>query len=201
MELRFKKFVAAILMALGAVVFVASTVHALLWAPEAEVVLPYMAEHAPARAAAPGDYPARLYIPALSINAAVQHVGINAAGNMSSPSNFTDVGWYKYGPEPGQAGVAIIDGHVDNGLSLPGVFKHLSTIAVGDEILIDTRGGAHLHYTVTDVQAYPYTNVPNDVLFSATASSSELRLVTCDGTWVPGAKTYNERLVVFADEI
>ena len=35
--------------------------------------------------------------PALGIDAFVRHVGVNAQGDMATPGNFTDVGWYKYG--------------------------------------------------------------------------------------------------------
>src|SRR3989338_6962868 len=39
----------------------------------------------------PAQSPARLRISSLGIDAAVQHTGVNAAGRMATPSNFTDV--------------------------------------------------------------------------------------------------------------
>ncbi len=145
----------------------------------------------------PTEYPTRLIIPALSINANVQHVGLNAVGNIRTPDNFTDVAWYVDSAVPGRPGVALIDGHVDNGLGLAGVFKHLNTIKVGDTISVVTNKGTTVHFVVTSVSTYNYQKVPMAALLGPTQTPT-LRLITCDGTWVPGQLTYNERLVVTA---
>lgn len=140
--------------------------------------------------------PSRLIIPALSINAHVQDLGINSIGNMQAPDNFVDVGWYKYGTVPGYEGSAVIDGHVDNGLGLAGVFIHLNQIQVGDDVYVQTIGGDMLHFVVSDVEAYPYQSVPTNIVFGQN-DNPRLNLITCDGTWVAGGDTYNERLVVY----
>lgn len=185
----------AVLTALAAVVFLTTLARATLFPP-----LEMMATSTPAISAnvAPGDYPARLRVPALGIDANVQQTGLTAAGAMGTPTNFTDVAWYKYGPVPGQNGDAVIDGHVDNGLSLAGVFKHLGDIKVGDDIYVDTKDGRTLHFVVNDIEIYPYQSVPTALIFDQT-DRPRLNLITCDGTWVKGGKTYNERLVVFAE--
>lgn len=139
--------------------------------------------------------PSRLIIPSLSINANVQEVGTKADGSMGTPNNFTDVAWYKYGIVPGQIGTAIIDGHVDNGLSLAGVFKHLSDIKVGDEVEVQQEDGSVIHFVVTEVDIYPYQNVPMASIMGRN-DAAYLTLITCDGAWVGGGDTYNERLVV-----
>ena len=145
---------------------------------------------------ATSSLPSRLIIPALSINAHVQDLGVNSIGNMQAPDNFVDVGWYKYGTVPGYQGSAVIDGHVDNGLGLAGVFIHLDQIQVGDDVYVQTVGGDTLHFVVADIQTYPYQNVPTNTLFEQN-DAARLNLITCDGTWVNGQDTYNERLVVF----
>lgn len=141
--------------------------------------------------------PVRLIIPSLNVNAAVQYVGVNDQGNMRAPTNFTDVAWYEYGPAPGEIGSAVIDGHVDNGLGLDGVFKHLDSLAVGDDIYVMARNGSQLHFVVSDVELYPYTSVPSGLVFGQT-DAARLNLITCDGAWVAGQRTYDHRLVVFA---
>jgi len=151
----------------------------------------------PTSASAHADSPVRLIIPSLNINASVQYVGVNAEGNMRAPSNFTDVAWYEYGAAPGEIGSAVIDGHVDNGLGLNGVFKHLNSLAVGDDIYVVARSGARLHFVVSDVELYPYNAAPSDLIFSR-ADAAWLNLITCDGAWVSGQRTYDHRLVVFA---
>jgi len=141
--------------------------------------------------------PVRLMIPSLGVDAAVQDVGVNAIGNMRAPSNFTDVSWYEYGAAPGAKGSAVMAGHVDNGLALAGVFKHLSDLKPGDDLYVLTSKGMKLHFIVVAAVSYPYTSVPTDELFNKN-DGSYLNLITCDGAWVAGQRTYDHRLVVFS---
>jgi sortase (surface protein transpeptidase) len=180
------------------VVFATTLVRATFYAPDPEVASTTLAAAAPAREAAPGELPQYLRIPALQIRAYVRQVGVNAEGNMATPGNFTDVGWYKYGTVPGFLGSAVIDGHVDNALSLDGVFKHLSDLKEGDDIYIDTASSTKLHFVVKEVAAYPRAQVPLERLFNAT-DAVRLNLITCTGDWVKGDKEYAERLVVYAE--
>src|SRR5690348_7885497 len=64
--------------------------------------------------------PARLRVPDLHIDATVLSVGETVSGQMDAPvSNainspfWTSVFWYEPGTAPGQAGNAVIAGHVD----------------------------------------------------------------------------------------
>lgn len=150
-----------------------------------------------ASTAATSSLPARIYIPTLSIDANVQHVGVAKSGAMAVPNNFTDVGWFRGGTVPGQVGSAVVDGHVDNGLALPGVFKHLDSIKIGDSLYIETAKGDRLHFVVYDVEWYPYKDVPVDGIFQKN-DAAYLNLITCGGSWVRQDKTYNQRLVVYS---
>jgi LPXTG-site transpeptidase (sortase) family protein len=141
--------------------------------------------------------PVRLHIPAIAVNAKVQKVGVTAKNTIGIPSNFTDVAWYKYGAVPGEQGSAIIDGHVDNALALPGVFKNLHNVKVGDDIYVDDAEGTTLHFKVTDVSSYDYKNTPASLLTEN--DKKLLRLITCGGKWVRSDKTYDTRLVVTAE--
>lgn len=141
--------------------------------------------------------PSRLLIPGLHIDAAVQKTGITSKGDIGTPTNFIDAAWYMYGVAPGQPGTAIIDGHVDNGLALAGVFKHLSDIAEGDDVYVVTNGGSQLHFKVVSIAHYDYQDVPAGAIFRDT-DRALLEIITCGGVWVPKDKTYNERLVVTA---
>src|ERR1700727_2277723 len=72
--------------------------------------------------------PLRISIPAAGTDAPIIALGLTGAGNLDTPHNFVQAGWYDYGPVPGQAGSAVIDGHVDNGGFSPtvnGIFKNL----------------------------------------------------------------------------
>lgn len=173
-------------------------VHALLYFPDTEVPAPRLESAASANAAHPASLPSRILIPALAIDAPVQRVGVNAKGNMAAPSNFTDVAWYKYGTVPGMKGSAVMAGHVDNGLGLPGVFKNLEDIRAGDDVFIIDRKGRQLHFEVTDIEVYPYKAVPIGELFGR-HDVSRLNLITCEGEWVPGDKTYDHRMVIYTE--
>jgi LPXTG-site transpeptidase (sortase) family protein len=144
--------------------------------------------------------PQRIEIPSINVDAKVQQVGTNAKGNVGVPTNFTDVAWYKYGPAPGEAGSAIMDGHVDNALALPGVFKYLENVKKGDSIFVYTTSGKKLEFKVTDVKSYVYDEVPVNLVFND-FRGAHLNLITCDGAWVQKNKNYDHRLVVYSDLI
>lgn len=180
----------------AALIFATTAVSALWYAPDSEVPVPEF--EGALELVSPEQYPTRLRIPALDIDAHMQELGINAKGNMATPNNFTDVGWYKFGTPPGLVGSAVVAGHVDNGLGLAGVFKNLSEIRIGDNIYIEKKDGEELRFVVTEMQVYPYTHVPRDILFSR-RDVARLNLITCEGAWVAGERTYDQRLVVYAE--
>ena len=82
------------------------------------------------------ESPDRLIIPSIHVDAHVQSVGVAKNGNMAVPTNYTDVGWYRKGPLPGETGSAVIDGHVNNGFNLDAVFANLSTLEEGADIYV-----------------------------------------------------------------
>lgn len=142
--------------------------------------------------------PERLYIPKIGVDAAVQHVGLTKKGNMANPSNFTDVAWYKFGPVPGMLGSAVIAGHLDNALALNGVFKKLNELKVGDDVYVTSEDGEKLRFKVIESQIYPYDDAPEERIFNAN-DAKRLNLITCAGKWLKAEKTYDQRLVVYAE--
>jgi LPXTG-site transpeptidase (sortase) family protein len=144
--------------------------------------------------------PTHLIIPSIGVNAKVQYVGVTAKGSMGIPTNFTDVAWYKHGTIPGEVGSAVIDGHVDNGLGLNGVFKKLGQVKEGDDIYVTDEKDSKIHFVVREIKTYPYTEAPTEEIFYE-SQKSLLRLITCGGKWVKSAKTYDTRVVVTAEYI
>ncbi len=176
-------------------------VNSLFYSPEDEVSLPTSLKKSLA-SEVPRDattFPERLKIPSILVDATVQDVGITRKGNMSTPSNFTDVGWFKYGTVPGEMGSAVIAGHVDNGLALPGVFANLDKIKVGDDIYVETAGGKKIQFKVTSKKLYEYTDKTDEVFNEN--DGSYLKLITCAGVWLPENRTHDQRLVVTAIKI
>jgi LPXTG-site transpeptidase (sortase) family protein len=176
----------------AAFVFIFIFIRSVWYAPGSEIIPALV----PPPTAPTSSEPVRLQIPTLGIDASVEQVGVNAKGEMGIPTTFTTVAWYKYGPPPGQLGSAVIDGHVDNGLSLPGVFKHLGDLKVGDHLYVVTKGGDTLHFVVDEIAQYPYATSPAEKIFART-DAAWLNLITCSGTWMKGERTYSDRLVVY----
>jgi LPXTG-site transpeptidase (sortase) family protein len=142
--------------------------------------------------------PERLIIPSLGVDAAVQNVGIGKSGHMAVPSNYTDVGWYRYGAKPGEGGNAVFAGHVDNGFGRSGVFRDLEYISRGQDIYVKTAEGTHIQYKVTDIKRVSADTSSTSTIFEE-QGSSKIVLITCEGEWDPEKKTYSERLLITAD--
>jgi len=188
-----RTFFIAIVTIAAVAVFGVTLTRAVWLAPDSSVYVP---DGVVRREVPPEEQPARLLIPALGIDAHIQYVGVNGSGNMGTPSNFTDVAWYKFGTAPGEIGSAAIDGHVDNGLGLAGVFKRLGDLKVGDDVYVTRKNGEKLHFKVYNVVSYPYTDVPLDLIFNK-ADGRFLNLITCEGTFIKNEKTYDQRLIVY----
>jgi sortase A len=140
--------------------------------------------------------PAWLIIPSINVNAPVTNVGVNGQGALGVPADATHVAWYKDGPRPGELGAAVIDGHLDTIHTSQAVFYNLGKLAPGDKVEVRTTNNQTVSFTVTRVAEYPYNASTTDI-FSATDGGADLNLITCAGDWIPSAKLYNERIVVF----
>jgi sortase A len=142
--------------------------------------------------------PKILTIPSLSITAPVESVGLNAKGAMAVPAKFSNVGWFNQGPRPGEGGNAVIDGHINNGLGLSGVFADLETIELGADIFIEDAAGQKIHFKVSRAELVDYKKSGADI-FTGDTTRSQLILITCEGDWIQSEKTYNKRFIVYAD--
>lgn len=142
------------------------------------------------------EYPTRISIPRIDVDAAVVPVGLTAKGNIAA-TNFKDVGWYEKSALPEETGSMLMDGHVDNGLFRLGVFKHLDRIRAGNEVRITTGEGKTSTYIVSRIEFYDYKEVPMEAMLSE-RDRAQLVLITCAGEWLKDEKTYDKRLVVYA---
>ncbi len=194
MTTRLKQLIVGIVTIVAMLVFGIILTQALFLSPSSEIDVSQVQA---TTAIPPKELPDRIEIPKIEVAAHIQHVGIAKSGNMAVPTNYTDVGWFRLGTVPGQIGSAVIDGHVDNGFGLAAVFKHLSDLKIGDDIYIDTKEGARLHFKVQEMETYDFDKVPLDKLFRR-ADAPRLNLITCRGSWISDKKMYDERLVVYA---
>ncbi|MDO6657173.1 class F sortase [Anaerobacillus sp. 1_MG-2023] len=142
-----------------------------------------------------GIIPAHLSIPAINVDAKVEHVGQLPDGQMDVPKDERNVGWYKPGAKPGEIGNAVLAGHVDNKTG-PSVFYHLDDLVPGDIVTVTDVNGSAYDFEVQNVESYPRNQAPLEKVFG-TNSKSGLNLITCTGTFDRDAGTHEERLVVY----
>jgi LPXTG-site transpeptidase (sortase) family protein len=146
--------------------------------------------------------PTAVIIPKIRVNSPIVPMGLTSDNRMAVPDNFSEVGWFAGSGAtiPGNVGNAVLGAHVDNGGTKPtigGVFKDLHALKVGDDIYVSRAGLSTLHYLVVAIKIYAYDSATTDLIFGP-SQERHLNLITCYGTWLPVARTYNKRLVVFA---
>ena len=94
------------------------------------------------------DRPRYLTVEKLGVkNSRILPMNVNASGELDTPRNIFDVGWYEASGKPGQGGTMVIDGH-NGGPTKHGVFKQLPTLVNGDLIIVERGDGLILKYQV-----------------------------------------------------
>jgi sortase (surface protein transpeptidase) len=142
-------------------------------------------------------YPVRLVIDELGVDAPVEPHGVDSEGRMDVPDNIEEVGWYRFGPSPGEPGSAVLAAHVDLAGPGRGLFYDLDDLEPGDEVEVGYDDGTSVRFSVTARAIYEKTELPLDVVFSR-AGSPVLTLVTCGGEFSRSARSYDSNVVVFA---
>jgi sortase (surface protein transpeptidase) len=140
--------------------------------------------------------PVRLQIPTAGVDTALPAIGVDDTGALVPPADVATAGWFAEGAVPGEAGPAVIAGHVDS-VRGPGVFFRLRTVAPGDQVLVTRADGSVVRFTVTRVARYPKAAFPTEAVYGPTPDA-ELRLVTCGGAFDRAARSYVDDVVVFA---
>lgn len=140
--------------------------------------------------------PTAVRIPSISVNASTLPLGLHADGTIEVPEDFSTTGWWREGPEPGEIGPAVILGHVDS-YDGPAVFFELEDLAIGDSIHVDRADGSTVSYVVERIEQHAKNDFPTAAVYGPT-DDSELRLVTCGGTFDRDARSYQDNVIVFA---
>lgn len=108
--------------------------------------------------------------------------------------------WYKGSVRPGEAGSAVLDGHVDwygpiSG-DIPAVFANLNKIKLGAVITVRDQAGVARNFHVDRVTQLAYPQQPKDT-YSREGKAS-LTLITCAGVYVNAQTGMSQRLYVHA---
>ncbi|MFF7778097.1 class F sortase [Streptomyces tanashiensis] len=141
--------------------------------------------------------PVTVAVPAITIEAPVIELGLDATGRLGTPpvDNPRVVGWYAQGPTPGERGTAVVVGHRDTRTG-PAVFLNLNSLSSGNTVRVARADGKVAVFTVDRVRTYAKNDFPDKEVYGATGRP-ELRLLTCGGTFDRG-KGYEANIVVFA---
>ena len=155
-------------------------------------------EDQPISASAP---PARLEIPDLGIDVAVQPVGLDGQGQMDLFDDPAIAAWYRWGPAPASAeGSTVIAAHVDS-LEydlLP--FARLKNAVAGTQIVVTDATGARYGYLVQSVEVTEKSEVDWTAAFDR-AGPARLTLVTCGGAFDTENRRYLSNLVLTASRV
>lgn len=141
--------------------------------------------------------PARLVVEKLGIDAPVDGYGVDDKGQMDVPNNITDVGWYKYGPSPGEGGSAVLAAHVDLAGPGRGLFYDLAELEEGDAVHVVYSDGSESVFRVVARSTYLKEELPLDAIFSR-EGPPVLTLITCGGGFSRSERRYDSNVVVFA---
>ncbi len=139
--------------------------------------------------------PVELRIPAIGVSVSLSQLGLNPDGTVQVPVNFQQPGWYRLGPAPGQAGSAVILGHVDSYLG-PAVFFRLRFLHAGDTVSVRLADGVTAHFTVTGIAMYAKARFPDRLVYGPRGYSA-LQLVTCGGVFDAQTGHYLSNVVVY----
>lgn len=141
--------------------------------------------------------PARLRIPDIYVDTNFVPLGLQDNGEIEIPKGYTEVGWYTYGPTPGELGPAIVLGHVDS-YQGPGVFLFLGQLEVGDLVYVDRQDGTTAVFRVTALERYNRNAFPTEKVYGDTDYAG-IRLITCTGTYSHETLEYDRVLVVYGE--
>jgi sortase (surface protein transpeptidase) len=145
--------------------------------------------------AAPDVAPSRLKIPALGVDSTLENLEMDGSGVLASPKVYGEAGWFAGGTFPGDAGPAVLAGHVDSKTG-PAVFFRLHELRPGDTVDVQ-RGDGWLTFRVTASEHYAKAQFPSARVYGPTPVP-ELRLITCGGTFDQSRHSYRDNLVVYA---
>ena len=166
--------------------------------PDAFLV-PDLTEDAPAPDVAPQPVaaPTAISLPSLGVDAPIMDVGLEDDGGMEIPDDVSTAGWYELGVAPGEAsGTAVIAGHVDSESQGRGAFWDLRRMDVDDIITVDHADGTTSEWRVVARTAYPKEELPIADIFTR-FGDPRLVLITCDGYFDRGARSYSDNVVVY----
>lgn len=144
----------------------------------------------------PASKPVGIKIAAIGVDAKITELGLNPNHTLEVPKSYSQVGWYRDFPTPGEIGPAILVGHLDSATS-PAVFWKLKDLKPNDRIEITREDGTTAIFQVDAMKSVEQNNFPTEMVYGKT-DNSQIRLITCQGKYSVLEGHYDHNLVVFA---
>lgn len=147
--------------------------------------------------------PRYISVPSLDITKArVMGVGVASTGELDTPPNIHDVGWYKESATPGSmAGALLLDGH-NGGPTKGGVFERLGDMGEGDIITIERGDGEVFTYEVIENKTLTLEDLNSNGMKRMTEpvddAAEGLNIISCTGNWIPAQNTFDQRVTIRA---
>ena len=142
-----------------------------------------------------GSRPVRIEIATIGVAAPVDPAGTKGDGTLEVPTDFARTSYYMGRPVPGDAGPAIIVGHVD-GRRGPAVFYRLRELRPGAEVRVHRADGSVVTFLVERSKQVPKKAFPTDEVYGLTPDPT-LRLITCGGSFDHRTGHYRDNTIVF----
>lgn len=143
-----------------------------------------------------GPQPVAISIPSVGVNASpIDGVGVEPNGELEVPSA-KRVGWYEYGPSPGQVGSSVLAAHIASD-GVDGAFRYLSDANVGDQVEVVFDDDSSQTYEIIEMAQYDKDELPFDRVF-AREGEPVITLITCGGTFQPSVGSYEDNIVAYA---
>jgi LPXTG-site transpeptidase (sortase) family protein len=146
----------------------------------------------------PPSEPTEVRIPKIGAKSSLIPLGLNPDETVEVPpvEQPMQAGWYQHARTPGEAGPAVLLGHVD-GSKQPGIFFRLKELTEGDEVEVSRKDGTTPRFRVRRIEQIAKNNFPTEAVYGDT-NEAELRLITCGGSFDQAAHSYRDNILVYA---
>jgi len=149
------------------------------------------------RTAAIPAMPSTLGIARIGVRMTILPTGVAADGQMALPPDPAEVGWYRYGPRPGDgAGSTVLAAHIDSAQYGIGPLARLGELAPGDVITVQS-GRSSQRYVVSSTRHLKKSSLDLASIF-ARAGPPRLHLITCGGDYDRQSRHYEQNVIVLA---
>ncbi len=144
--------------------------------------------------------PSRLRIPSIDLDARILAVAQDTFHRVVVPTDISAVGWYEFGPAPGDStGSCVLVAHRDGVSGGRGAFYELGNVKPGNFIYVTMADGTELGYRVVSREMVAKTWLSeNSNTFFTSVGKERLTLITCGGVYDKARGGYQSNIIVTA---